>query len=45
MTLATLVRNLGLDGAPYGFHASAQNCGDPWPAAMQFYVQLRADWT
>lgn len=27
MTLATLVRNLGLDGAPNGFHASAQNWG------------------
>lgn len=43
MTPDTLVRDLDLESALYGYHASAQNCGNLLPDAMQFYVQLCAD--
>ena len=37
MTLATLMHELGHDGAPYGFQSSTENSEDLWPTAVQFY--------
>ena len=43
MTLSKLMRNVGLDGVPHGFHTSAQNFLRIWPIAVRFYGELRAD--
>ena len=43
MTLATLVRNLGLNSVPHCFRARTGYRARLWPSGVRFYGKLRTE--